>query len=180
MIEVWEKLDCENVGAVEIEAIETVVAGEYGPAAVDSPMIIARVLADEGAELRHAEIMELFLKRAADRPHDAALRNIVKIDGFQGAISSLKRLENLRLKYERDNDKEGLRLLRETAVREKAALSELANKPGVESIRQQVNAEIAEWFTLWLQNPLVFESWVALRQRSPDFIERFGQDAKPD
>ena len=49
IIEVWEKLDCENVGAAEIEAIEVVVKEQYGEAAVDSPMIIARLLADEGA-----------------------------------------------------------------------------------------------------------------------------------
>ena len=30
IIEVWEKLDCESVGAIEIEAIETVVREKYG------------------------------------------------------------------------------------------------------------------------------------------------------
>ncbi|HKX84510.1 MAG TPA: hypothetical protein VJL58_09850 [Pyrinomonadaceae bacterium] len=54
IFEVWEKLDCESVGAAEIEAIETVVREEYGDSAVDSPMILARMLADEGAILRHS------------------------------------------------------------------------------------------------------------------------------
>ena len=49
IIEVWEKLDCESVGAAEISAIETVVLERFGDGAVESPMIIARILADEGA-----------------------------------------------------------------------------------------------------------------------------------
>ena len=63
IIEVWEKLDCESVGAKEIEAIELVVRDKFGESAVDSPMIIARELADEGAELRHAEILKLDVER---------------------------------------------------------------------------------------------------------------------
>ena len=39
-------------------------------------MIIARLLADEGAELRHSEIMALYVKRAAKSPYDAALLNL--------------------------------------------------------------------------------------------------------
>ena len=49
VIEVWEKLDCESVGAKEILAIEEVVLDRFGRSAVESPMVIARILADEGA-----------------------------------------------------------------------------------------------------------------------------------
>ena len=49
MLEVWEKLDCESIGEREITAIEDVVRDIYGKNAVDSPMIIARLLANEGA-----------------------------------------------------------------------------------------------------------------------------------
>jgi hypothetical protein len=38
--------------------------------------------------------------------------------------------------------------------------------------------EIAEWFTIWLQNPEVFENWIMLRQKSSDFIERFERAEK--
>src|SRR5688572_18312909 len=90
IIEVWEKLDCENVGAAEIEAIEAVVKEQYGDAAVDSPMIIARLLADEGADLRHAEIMSLYVERASDRPYDAAFRNVIKIDDLISTERSIR------------------------------------------------------------------------------------------
>src|SRR6187549_2262229 len=92
IIEVWEKLDCESVGAAEIEAIETVVREQYGDAAVDSPMIIARLLADEGAYLRHSEIMTLYVDRASDRPYDPVFRNILNIDSLAAAESTIRRL----------------------------------------------------------------------------------------
>lgn len=172
IIEVWEKLDCENIGAAEIEAIETVVKDVFGEAAVDSPMAIARLLADEGAELRHPEIMKLYVKRASDRPHDGALRNIVKSDDLKCALSSIRNLENLRRKYQTTNDKQGLRAVQETAIRAKQDAEEMSRKPNVGT--PFIHAEIAQWLTIWLQTPQIFEGWIAVRQKSPDFIEKFG------
>jgi len=174
IIEVWEKLDCENVGAVEIEAIETVVADQYGASAVDSPMVIARLLADEGAQLRHSEIMKLYLERASDRPYDAAIRNIIKIYDLKSAASSLRSLENLRQKYVVENDKDGLRLVSETALGGKRTASENSERNDLDEAARQMNAEIVQWFTIWLQTPEVFESWHDLRLRSPEFVKIFG------
>lgn len=175
VIEVWEKLDCESVGAAEIEAIETVVKDVFGVAALDSPMIIARVLADEGAELRHSEIMDLYVARASHRPYDAAMRNILRLDDLHSALRTIRALENLRKKYISANDKEGVRLLRETAIRGKDVAFETANRNNVDSPTRLLNKEIASWLTIWLQTPDVFENWVLLRQRSSEFIDRFGK-----
>lgn len=174
IIEVWEKLDCESIGAAEIEAIELVVKEQYGKAAVESPMVIARLLADEGADLRHSEIMELYVGRVTDRPYDAALRGIVKIDDLQSAAASIRNLENLRRRYVADNDKEGLRLVRNAGMRGKSSAAALAEKENAREMARSVNTEIASWFTVWLQTPDVFETWLDLRQRSPEFIEKFG------
>lgn len=173
IIEVWEKLDCGNVGAAEIEAIEAVVADYYGQAAVDSPMVIARLLADEGADLRHSEIMNLYVERASDRPYDAALRNIVNIDDLKSTARSIQNLESLRRKYKSGNDKEGLRLIRETAFRAKRNALEIAEKKSADVNMQQLNTEIAQWLTIWLEAPEVFDDWLILRQRSPEFIDKF-------
>ena len=178
MIEVWEKLDCENVGAAEIESIETVIADQYGPSAVDSPMIIARLLADEGAVLRHSEIMKLYVERASDRPYDAALRGVTKSDDLRTAAASIKNLENLRRKYKSENDEEGLRLVRETALRQKRAAIEKAEKNDSDAAARDMNTEIAQWFTIWIQTPEVFENWIELRRKSPEFIEKFGHSSK--
>lgn len=173
IIEVWEKLDCESVGAKEIEAIEIAVREQYGDSAVDSPMIIARLLADEGAELRHSEILELDVKRRLQSPYDAMFRNILKFADFKETLISIRRLENLRKKFVSENDKEGLRLLRETAIKGKNRALMIAKNEKVDQLKRAEKAEIAEWFTLWLQSPDIFENWVLLRQNSEDFKKKF-------
>ena len=173
IIEVWEKLDCESVGAEEISAIEKVLLDKFGEGAVESPMIIARILADEGAELRHAEIMELDVQRRLESPYDAMFRNILKFSDFKQTLTTIRRLENLRRKFVRENDREGLRLVRETAQKGKQRAEMIAKNEKVAPEKRAEKQEIAEWFTIWLQNPEIFENWILLRQTSSSFKERY-------
>ena len=169
MIEVWEKLDCESVGAAEIEAIEEAVTGRFGQRAVDSPMVIARLLADEGAELRHSEIMELYVKRRSEqRPYEAELRDLLDLESLKSTLRSIRDAENLRRKLLTENDKEGLRLLREKVI---AAKERLSQGSGDKMLR----SEITHWLTLWLQSPELFENWLKIRRGSKGFIDRFGK-----
>jgi hypothetical protein len=164
IIEVWEKLDCENIGAAEIEAIEEVLRERLGPQTVESPMKIARLLADEGAELRHAEIMNLFVERYEEKPYKAEFRNILNTDDLKKTRASIRKLENLRKKFTADGDKEGLRLIRDRVIAAKKDLP-----------KDATGAEIAQWLTVWLQTPEIFESWLKLRERSADFESKFGK-----
>lgn len=174
IIEVWERLDCESVGARELEEIERVVRERFGAGAIEGPAVMARLLADEGAELRHAEVLELDVQRRAD-PYDAMFRNILKFSDFKQAARSIKNLENLRKRFAREKDEEGLRRVRETALKGKQRAQMIAGNRAVDERKRAEKAEIAEWFTLWLQSPEIFESWLDLRQRSPDFRKRFNE-----
>ena len=173
IIEVWEALNCESIGAKEIAAIEEAVRARFGSSAVDLPMIIARLLADEGAELRHAEILELDVQRRLESPYDAMFRNILKFSDFKQTIVSIRNLENLRQKFLRENDKEGLRLVRETALKGKNRAQMIGKNPKVDETKRAEKTEIAEWFTLWMQSPEIFDNWIVLRQNSKDFKSRF-------
>jgi hypothetical protein len=173
MIEVWEKLDCESIGAAEIEAIEEAVSARFGASAVESPMQIARLLADEGAALRHSEIMELWVKRFTDRPHEAEFRNLLKMDDLVSARRSISRIENLRLKFESSGDKEGLRLLREEVIETKSQIQKQAADPKADKSSRESACEMSEWLTIWLQSPEVFETWIKLRTVSADFKAKF-------
>ena len=175
IIEVWEKLDCESVGRSELEAIETAVEAHFGKPAVDSPMVIARLLADEGAHLRHSEVMELYISRKSDKPHDAALRTVLRLGDLRSARSTIRDLENLRSKFNADRDKEGLSQLRETALRGKSEVNEVAKSLKTEALDRQIAIEISQWLSLWLQTPELFDSWVAIRQNTAVFRETFGQ-----
>src|SRR6267142_7178919 len=58
IIEVWEDLDCDSVGARELEQIQEALRERFGEGAQDSPASIARTVADEGAVLRHPEVFD--------------------------------------------------------------------------------------------------------------------------
>ena len=62
IIEVWEYLDCESVGASELEQIQQALTEKFGAGALTSPASIARTVADEGAALRHPEVFQCDLK----------------------------------------------------------------------------------------------------------------------
>src|SRR4028118_536044 len=92
IMEVWEALDCESIGRAELEAIEEAVRGRFGEGALETPMTLARMLADEGAELRHHEILALDVERRTEDAYGAAFRNLVKFGDFAQAETTLRNL----------------------------------------------------------------------------------------
>ena len=47
----------------------------------------------------------------------------------------------------------------------------LARSQTIERQKRMEAREIAQWLTVWLQSPDIFEDWLSLRQRSPEFIQ---------
>jgi len=160
VIEVWEKLDCENVGRTEIESIVEAVKAHFGESAVDTPMTIARKLADEGAELRHSELMELHLEHFTDLKYEVVFRNILNISDLGSAKKTIRDLENLRKKFLSDEDKKGLELVKKAGRKAREILS---------ADNSLTAREINEWFRLWLQSPELFENWIKLRVASVEY-----------
>jgi hypothetical protein len=173
IIEVWEALDCESVGRAEIEAIEIAIADRFGPGAVESPMKTARLLADEGAELRHPEIMKLDVERRTSDSRAAEFRNLIKFSDFKQAETTFKSLESLRQKYLRNDDREGLRRLRAKAQQGRDRAMMIGRNQNVKEEKRDEKGEIAEWFRVWLETPEIFTAWLNLRKKSLDFQKRF-------
>ena len=177
MIEVWEHLDCETVGEQELEAIMEAVRERFSEGALDGPAAIARLLADEGAELRHAEVLEMDARWRTRDPYEPMFRNVLKFSDFAQAAGSIKRLDNLRRQFERKKDTEGLRRVRDTALKGRQRAQMIAGNQSVAARKREEKAEIAEWFGVWLQTPEIFDDWLELRRRSPDFRRRFGDES---
>lgn len=174
MIEVWEQLDCESVGAKELAEIQRSVRDRFGVGAVDSPASIARLLADEGAVLRHPEVLDCdadWRERVySESPSPAA----VNFDGLKEAAAAIKSLDEVRQELEAESRELDLIRLREAvqAIRKDRLL--VASSPVVaERVHLEAN-EIAEWLSVWLNSPDLFADWLDLRRRSPQFLERFG------
>lgn len=163
-----------------MEAIATAVRERFGEGALDSPASIARLLADEGAELRHSEVLEADARWRASDPYEAMFRNVLKFSDFAQAAASIKRLDNLRKQFERTKDAAGLRRVRETVLKGKQRAEMISRNETVNPRKRAEKAEIANWFTVWLQQPQIFDDWLALRQRAPDFRKLFPEDNHAD
>jgi hypothetical protein len=176
MIEVWEELDCESVGARELEAVLEAVRERFGDGALESPAATARLLADEGAELRHAEVLDMDARWRTQDAYEPMFRNVVKFSNFDEAAATIRRLENLRKQFARSGDREGMRRVMAAALKGKQRALMISRNAKVIERKREEKVEMAEWFTVWLNQPEIFEDWLALRRRSKEFRERFEKE----
>jgi len=174
IIEIWELLDCESVGSRELLEIQQSVRDRFGEGAVDSPAAIARLLADEGAVLRHPEVIDCDADWR-ERSLSDSLPAAVNFDGLSEAAASIKTLDELRQELEAASLEMNLTRLREAVQGVKRDRLMVARSRVVMERTRLEADEIAEWLSVWLNSPDLFSDWLELRQRSPDFIERFGQ-----
>jgi len=52
----------------------------------------------------------------------------------------------------------------------------IARNAAVNERKRAEKAEMAEWFTVWLNQPEIFDDWLALRLNSKDFRARFKEE----
>jgi hypothetical protein len=167
------------VGASELRKIQAVINDRFGAIASESPAAIARVLADEGAELRHPEIIEFDarwraaqIKRKAKRfgAQEIAAGKPLRLRQVEALI---KKLERVRARSDQTGDKVAWQRARDTAVQAREVAESLANDQTLEQVIRVEQSEIAEWLAVWLQTPRLFTEWLELRRRSPDFRAKF-------
>ncbi len=175
IIEVWETLDCESVGASELEQIQEVIRQRFGSGSLDSPASIARTLADEGAVLRHPEVLSLDTEWRERELSALIPPDELNFSGLAEASISIKKLDALRRKFEQNSEQAQLKRLREMTLGFKQEALGMAHSKNVERQKRMEAREIAQWLTVWLQSPVIFEDWLSLRQRSPEFMRRFGR-----
>jgi hypothetical protein len=189
IIEVWEALDCESVGARELEQIQQALREKFGEGAWESPASIARTVADEGAVLRHPEIFNCDLKWRRQEMEKGSFQGGLNFGDLASAFESVVKIEEKRLQLqtelhrgtgekgkgerETNNRAAGSRELRDivTAAREELLLR--SRSKILDDGQRQEAKEISEWLVVWLQAPELFSDWLDLRRRSPEFRRRF-------
>ena len=173
IIEVWEALDCESVGARELLAIQDALRETLGRGAVVSPAAIARVVVEEGAVLRHPEVLNCDTKwRALSLAAPVAPQQF-DFSSLQAAAASLRKIDELRKEAEAENKKQNLQHLRVLAMQASQDARLLARSKILAEPDRAVAKEIAEWIRIWLQQPDLFEDWLSLRQLSADYQRKF-------
>ena len=182
VVDVWRSLGEPAVGADELRQVQETLGREFASAAaVISPATIARILADEGAELRHPEIIEFDarwreaqIKREAERFGDLERVSSMKPMNREQAEALVNELETLRQRFVAEVDGEALAELTMLAANARRAAELLAKDPTSDSIRRAEQVEISQWIKVWIQTPNLFADWLALRKSSPEFRKRFG------
>ena len=180
IIAVWESLDCTMVGKAELGEIQQALLKELGAGAEMSPAAIARVLADEGAELRHPEVIE-FDARWREAKIEKESRQLKGLDELLTARPLqlkktevlIKKLEKLRRRAETSGDQAALRKARTLAVTGRQQAELLAKDRTLSQEERAEQAEIVEWLKVWIQTPVLFADWLELRRRSPEFHKKF-------
>ncbi|HLA11648.1 MAG TPA: hypothetical protein VJ023_13755 [Pyrinomonadaceae bacterium] len=173
LIEVWESLDCESVGASELLIIQEVLTERFGNGGMESPASIARTLADEGAALRHPEVLMFDSEWREKR-----LANLDVQFGCVRISEALATIQGMVAYRRRANADGGVdeQLVSELAATFKKHAEVRARSPIVDPYERRVAKELAQWITIWIQDPGLFDNWLELRRRSPEFQRLFGEE----
>lgn len=161
----WDELGSESVGARELEIIQRSLEQSLGRSAVESPAQIARTLADLGVTLRHPEVLNADLAWREAQVEVLFESSEIDFARIESAISSMERVELRRIRFLELGDDDSVENLKEYVRELKGELVEG---------KTEVTEEAVQWLTIWLQNPEIFSDWLALRQKSPEFIRKFG------
>jgi hypothetical protein len=168
LIEIWEQLNCESIGQAELEALQQKMRESYGNGVI-GPAAIARVLADEGALLRHPEIIECDV-----RWRKALIEQFARFEfdclNLSSAADILNALSNRWIdagEIERDRLRAQIRVIR-------SAADQLAGSNIIDNRERASAQEVRSWIGVWLQNPEMFSDWLSLRVQTQEFVERFG------
>ena len=178
ILETWNRLNCPDVGEKELRAAQRAISKQFGDAAIDSPAAIARILADEGAGLRHPEVIEFDARWRQLQIEKAGVDGLDNLGSgkplrLKQAEDFIKKLERLRKRSERAGDQRISRCVRDSAINARDVAQSLSkNRSLAEPIRVE-QAEVAEWLGVWIQTPNLFKDWLELRRRSSDFRKRF-------
>lgn len=165
IIEVWEALDCESVGCRELEEIQKALHQRFGPGGSESPAAIARLVADEGAVLRHPEVLECDSKWRLQNLQSGSFELELDFSDFDKAGASFAALETVPL-----TEAARLREVITNARQHQILVSRSKIVPALERERAK---EISQWLLVWLQSPQLFPDWLSLRLRSAEFRNKF-------
>jgi hypothetical protein len=125
-----------------------------------SPASIARKQADRGVPLVHPDMLDADVHWRSSRLFTAEELN------FDNISAAIAWMETLAVRSDHE-------LLRPSVLSLKRELELIVASERTTEHDRQFATEIAQWLTVWLQNPAIFPAWFALRQNATEFRERF-------
>lgn len=176
IVELWIRLGKPPVDARLLKTIQARLAARVENHEL-SPAAMARMLADEGAELKHPEIIETDAEwrqaRIETNANELERLSSAQVMTLGTAEKFIDELEQLRKQFELNEDRPALAQVRTIGSESRRLAESIArNRSAAQTFRVE-QAEIAEWLKVWLQTPGLFKDWLELRRRSDEFRAGF-------
>lgn len=174
ILEVWERMETDTLGVAELTRIQEAIAETLSPDSRDviqiSPASIARILADEGARLRHPEILEADVRWRESQEMISLPGELNDSSLFQQVFSFLEKTQ----RGEFENKASARKHVRQMALKLKSEFELLAAHRN--DLEGEIFREFSQWLKVFLETPEIARDWLALRIETPeykDLIRRF-------
>mgnify|MGYP001004429910 CR=1 FL=1 len=170
VLDIYDREAMGIVTAREIALINQALVAEFGAGGAMDPGEIARVLVDEGLPIRYEQI---FRMAGPTEKYETLFRYLPRLDTLAAAETSLREIDALYRKFQRLGDDTGVRFARNAALVGKRTAERAIQEKDANKSNLVEQAEIAQWFTVWLQTPELFEQWLQIRQGTQDYRQKF-------
>jgi hypothetical protein len=174
VLDIYDREAMGEVTAREIAIINQALIEEYGAGGALDPGEIARVLVDEDIPIRYGQIFRMTTQA---EKYENLVKHLPQLTDLERAAASILELDGLYRKFRRLDDRTGARYVRQAALRGKQAAEKVAvDRQQPDRIRAE-QTEIAQWLTIWLQTPDLFEQWLCIRQRTAAYRATFEKNS---
>lgn len=171
VLDIYDDEAMGEVTAREIAVINQALIEEYGEGGAMTPAEIARILHDEDLPVRFDQVFRMM---TTTEKYENAFARFLENDDLDEAEKSIRGIDELYRKFNQVGDRAGVRLAFEAARAARQNATELSRLLDLSAAAQRKEqAEIAEWFAVWLQTPDLFTEWVVLRKASTEFKKLF-------
>ncbi len=164
-------LGVEHYTPAEVEQIRRKLIAEMGEAGQTSPDYIVAVLQE--ARLRVVASPRV---DTAGR-YEEEFHDLLHFSTLEEAEMCLVRLDELWRKFRSGGDSTAVERVLEVARLGRRRAEMIARNKKVEPAKRATKEEVARWFAIWLETPDAFFDWLDVRKQSPDFQQRFAEEA---
>ena len=171
VLDIYDNEAMGEVTAREIALINRGLVEEYGEGGLLPPAEIARILMNEDLPVR---LEQIFNMTSVEEKYARVFEGVLKIDHLATAEKSIRQIDALYRQFQRRHDRRGARAARDFALRGKDQAVSRSNDQSLAANIRAEQAEIADWLTIWLQTPDLFDHWIELRKLSAEYQRRFG------
>lgn len=179
ILEVWERMETDTVGAAEIRRVQEAIAGSLSVDDRDliqiGPASIARILAEQGVRLRHSEILEADVQWRKRQEIISLPVELEHSSLFQLVSSLMERAP----RGEFENKASAREHVRQLALKLKNELELIATHRN--DLEGEIFKEFSQWLKVFLETPEIARDWIALRIETPeykDLMKRFEELAR--